>query len=511
MALPFTPDEYRWLINRLAALDEVLTPEAQKAFIRTAFYGSPRIDDISSRQRYSYQPRQFVIFMFEFFGSQIQEDIPGRKTASVVLREMLNLVGEESDAGKLRSFLSRYYPETPSPIATPPAAVIDIHRLDDRFSEFQSQLAAMEAERRSDLNLVLWAIAQSQTSSQEALLSAQELQNWSSQVLTESSQLNAQLREQIQTLISHSATANQYLMASVPIIPGILSYNYEIGTQHALDLKSIFERIKGRFRPSSKDGGSGKSTPQPVINSGQARGVFAGVNAYDDEAISSLRYPAADMTALSALLAPRYQAARLLADGHDVLPTRANILRELAAQAEAAEEGDLLLCAFSGHGTAMNGESYLLVRDTAYVAQRDTALPLSAVLKLINDSPARAKVLILDACHAGAQIGKAPLEMTEEFIQRVFEQAAGTAVIASSRQNQVSWEAPDLNHGVFTYYLLEALSGRADFDGKGFVTVLDAYRYVSGMVKAWAANRGRAQNPTLQYTVDGDIVMHRYA
>jgi uncharacterized caspase-like protein len=81
------------------------------------------------------------------------------------------------------------------------------------------------------------------------------------------------------------------------------------------------------------------------------------------------------------------------------------------------------------------------------------------------------------------------------------------AVLASCKQGQQSWEWPEEGRSVFTHFLLEALSGKADFDGKGFVTVSDASRYVTDCVKAWAVDHGVPQTPTLQYTVAGDIVL----
>lgn len=43
-------------------------------------------------------------------------------------------------------------------------------------------------------------------------------------------------------------------------------------------------------------------------------------------------------------------------------------------------------------------------------------------------------------------------------------------------------EKDDLQHGGFTYYLLEALKGAADTDRDGAVTVDEVYRYVSEKV-----------------------------
>ena len=86
-----------------------------------------------------------------------------------------------------------------------------------------------------------------------------------------------------------------------------------------------------------------------------------------------------------------------------------------------------MLFHFSGHGIAEGGESYLLPRDAKAAALRYTAVAMADVRTIFEQSPARAKVIILDACHAGASIGRSAAIMTPEFIQRVFEEAEGVA------------------------------------------------------------------------------------
>ena len=60
---------------------------------------------------------------------------------------------------------------------------------------------------------------------------------------------------------------------------------------------------------------------------------------------------------------------------------------------------------------------------------------------------------------------------------------------------------------MFTYFLLEALEGEADLDGKGFVTIQDINRYVSNGVKLWASQRDCIQTPTLQADIAGDLIV----
>ena len=52
-------------------------------------------------------------------------------------------------------------------------------------------------------------------------------------------------------------------------------------------------------------------------------------------------------------------------------------------------------------------------------------------------------------------------------------------VLTASRAGEVSEERDDLQHGVFTFYLLQGLKGGADYNADGIITVDEAYSYVS--------------------------------
>jgi hypothetical protein len=242
--------------------------------------------------------------------------------------------------------------------------------------------------------------------------------------------------------------------------------------------------------------------------------LLVGINDYEDRAISDLKVCVSDVVAIHKLIAADARSGgekarvRLLVDqgGHG-LPTRNEILAGLAALAQAAEPEDMILFYFSGHGDVMDGEAYLLPRDARHAALAVTSVALRDVKRILAGSPAHAKVMILDACHSGATIGKAGVKMSADFIRRAFEEAEGTAVLSSCKQDQVSWEDEDTGRSVFTRFLLDALGGEADFDQKGFVTVSDASQYVTDKVKLWAVEHSRVQTPTLQYTVAGDIIL----
>jgi uncharacterized caspase-like protein len=267
---------------------------------------------------------------------------------------------------------------------------------------------------------------------------------------------------------------------------------------------------------AAKSAPGAASQPDHLYGAGNRWAVLVGVNAYDDaHHFGPLHVSVRDVAATrEQLIAGGFDPARirLLTDNTEEKPTRVNILAALKSVADATEPDDLLLFYYSGHGDEAGGHSYLVGRDGRHLVLSDTAVPVARVKQIIEAAPARAKVILLDACHSGANIGqKGPQPMTAAFIQRVFEQAEGLTILASCKQGQFSYEWRAQKCSVFTHYLLDALRGAADRDEKGFVTVQDASRHVTDGVKLWASQRNVSQTPTLQYSVAGDIILTRQA
>ena len=257
------------------------------------------------------------------------------------------------------------------------------------------------------------------------------------------------------------------------------------------------------------------SKSDPIYGAGNRWAVLVGVNAYEDSHyFGALQVCVKDVEATrEQLIAGGFDPARirLITDNTHEKPTRANILAALQSVADATEKDDLLLFYYSGHGDTASGESYLVAREGRHLVLGDTAVAVTRVKQIIDAAPARAKVILLDACHSGADIGKkGPQSMSQEFIERVFEQAEGMAILASCKQGQVSYEWRAQVRSVFTHYLLEALQGDADREQKGFVTVQDTNRHVVDGVKLWASQHNVSQTPTLQYSVAGDIIVTRH-
>jgi uncharacterized caspase-like protein len=69
--------------------------------------------------------------------------------------------------------------------------------------------------------------------------------------------------------------------------------------------------------------------------------------------------------------------------------------------------------------------------------------------------------------------------------------------ISAASNDQVSNPFPKEGHGLFTFYLLKALKGKADDNEDRFVTIKEIYDYVNRQVTRVARRMGKEQTPTI--------------
>ena len=242
-------------------------------------------------------------------------------------------------------------------------------------------------------------------------------------------------------------------------------------------------------------------------------GIIIGINAYDDPNINSLRYASADASAIYKVLTHpqtggfKKEQLHLLTSDSQSPPTRNNILESLALLNRMIRAEDTVVFHFSGHGLTQGGINYLLPTDTRVNIPTETAIPLSKVYAAIQN--ARQQIIFLDACHSGQRQDKGTTSgaMSFAFVEAVFSEAEGRVTLASCNINESSFEDDQLRHGVFTYYLLEALRGKADTLADKRITASEANRYVVEKVKAWAFANRKRQNPRISSNVSGEIVL----
>jgi|GEM_PF-3958600 len=186
-----------------------------------------------------------------------------------------------------------------------------------------------------------------------------------------------------------------------------------------------------------------------------------------------------------------------------------NILKNVELICNKAEQDDIVILYFSGHGYSENNEGYLITFDTKYDLIPDTAVPISRIKKELEKCDARNKIFIIDSCYSGMGRGKnASSGMTQEFEASLFSKMSeGLIIFASCKKNEESFSLEDGSMSVFTHFLVEGLKGKAGVNDKSEISFNDLDRYVSKNVIQWAFNNSLSQTPNKVMEYTGELML----
>jgi uncharacterized caspase-like protein len=277
--------------------------------------------------------------------------------------------------------------------------------------------------------------------------------------------------------------------------------------------------------------GTGASVPTPVAGPRIANrwAVVIGVGDYDNKSVPKLRFAESDADAMYRLLTTRAGYARenvlLLTDKAPEKPTLQNIRLALGDfLARKTTRDDMVLIYYAGLGAPevdasskeTDGQAkYLIPRNVQPESLRRTAFAMEEMQGLVARIPAERVVLLLDTSYSGAAGGRTfappnarPRSLSDQFLERLAK-SRGRLVITASGANEVALEPADLGHGLFTYYLLEGLSGKADRNGDGIVTVSELYPYLEDQVDRKSRAAGGRQRPVMKGEIEGTLPLSR--
>ena len=215
--------------------------------------------------------------------------------------------------------------------------------------------------------------------------------------------------------------------------------------------------------------------------------LAVGVNKYRDKSLW-LNYAVPD--ALS--IAERFSSARgglyqsvnvtTLLDSE---VTKAGLESALDGLSAKVGPDDVFVFYVSGHGmTHKDGDYYFIPADFRYRSADD--VPQSGVSKkFLTDNlgkiAAQKTLILLDTCNSGAFMSEGQRGVAEKTALDRLCWATGQAVISASSETQVAMEGYN-GHGIFTYVVLEALSGKADVSRDGYISVVELSMYIDEKV-----------------------------
>jgi uncharacterized caspase-like protein len=184
----------------------------------------------------------------------------------------------------------------------------------------------------------------------------------------------------------------------------------------------------------------------------------------------------------------------------------------------SASKDDTVIIFLAGHGATESDtsspdgdglEKYFLSHNADPKDLFASAMPMSEFARIFQRISSERLVFISDTCYSGASGGRTiPVagrraNVSGAFWERI-SQGKGRVILTASDANEVSVEKDEMKHGVFTYYLLEGLRGKADLDRDGVITVDEVYRYVSTRV---SQATGQNQHPVKKGETTGQIVL----
>jgi WD40 repeat protein len=145
---------------------------------------------------------------------------------------------------------------------------------------------------------------------------------------------------------------------------------------------------------------------------------------------------------------------------------------------------DVALVFLAGHGINDSGGVYYFLPVNANLEKlRRTAVPFTEMKNTVA-SLAGKTVLFIDTCHAGNVMGaRAVATDITGVVNELASAENGAVVFASSTGRQYSFEDSNWGNGAFTKAVVEGINGKADYTGKGRITINMLDLYISERVK----------------------------
>jgi uncharacterized caspase-like protein len=264
--------------------------------------------------------------------------------------------------------------------------------------------------------------------------------------------------------------------------------------------------IRLKIGSTRNDVKSGKQFELWAVVIGVSRYLY-GDQKIDGNVISNLKNASDDAEAIGEFL--RSEEGGGFRDDHikllkDEAATRQNVIDALD-MLKRGKPDDFFVIYIAAHGALLPYADsktkttadipYFLLYDTDLRDPERTALRMDAFRETVSRIPPRKGLVLSDTCYSGGvqlagRSADESVRANQRYIDEMNQITAGVGFISAARQTERSYEKDDFNHGVFTYCLLEALSGNADTNPQDEkVTFEEAVAYLDETVPSLTGGR----------------------
>ena len=272
---------------------------------------------------------------------------------------------------------------------------------------------------------------------------------------------------------------------------------------------------------------SSADVPSPGPRPPQTWAIVVGVDKYQLQTITPLRFAGSDAKLLASTLRatmklPENNTFLFTSDSTDESqrPTLPNIVFRLDWLEKNIDPRDTVLFYFAGHGVAAEDETFLMTEDSDNRSKGtliSTALAGKTLYDQLSRIPAANTLVMLDVCRNDPTRGRgeAPNRLSQEAMRGLVLKPTATSspqAVAPAERNmatlfacsvgQRSWEWNDRKHGFFTYEIVQGLNSAAY--SQGAVTLGSLTKYVQKSVQEnTRRNAAEIQTPIVRYDGPG--------
>jgi uncharacterized caspase-like protein len=256
-------------------------------------------------------------------------------------------------------------------------------------------------------------------------------------------------------------------------------------------------------RPHSSSGGGTHAAANSGDSAGGNRAItdkwafIVGLNHFANFPQNSLRFCVADATALKDFLVNeagfKANHVYLLTDEQATTSNIKRVMTELLPR--AIRPDDLVLLYFSTHGTPeMKGDNYIVTYD--FDGSGSTGIPMSTLSRMIkNDIPSNRIVTLIDTCFSGNAKDLDGDRALDDVLT-----GCGQLILTACNSQETSLEDPKIQHGYFTYYLIDSLRKQRK--------IMSSFDLTKDLVQSHTqSEHGHSQHPVLKKYWSGNDVM----
>jgi len=241
--------------------------------------------------------------------------------------------------------------------------------------------------------------------------------------------------------------------------------------------------------------------------------ILVAVEEYSDSEIGAVKHAKHDAEELSkALTLHGFDKVNqlVLINGQ---ATKGVIESKIRKAIKQCTRGDVLYFYYAGHGFSKDARNFVTCNDTLASDREGTSVALAPLFGELQASACDKIVLFLDCCKSGIKATPSLRGIYDDFkdheLEAFVDDAKHCICFAACRTDERSLSSDKLQHGIWTYHVVEAFKGDAPLAlERGFLTATSLQNYLNVEVPRTlrkTVSSGGDQTPWMYDASNGDF------